>query len=332
MTALSLDTDSATAAGVRAAAERLRDKAVRTPLLENERLNEITGGRIFLKAEVLQHFGAFKFRGAYNLISQLSAAERANGVVAWSSGNHAQGVAYAAQLVGTKATIVMPADAPAVKADNVRKLGAEIISYDRYSDDREAISRRIVEERGMVLAPSFDHPKIIEGQGTTALEVVEDATAKGVSLDAFVVCCGGGGLTSGCALALESVSPQTQVWIAEPEGFDETWASIRRGERLTADVTRPTICDAIATPSPGRLTFPIMQRLVRGGVTLTENDVRDAMRFAFQHLKLVVEPGGAVALAAVLSGKFEAKGKSVALTLSGGNVDAAFFASVLERR
>ncbi|MEO1136112.1 MAG: threonine/serine dehydratase [Pseudomonadota bacterium] len=332
MTALSLDTDSATAAGVRSAAERLRGKAVRTPLLENDALNEVAGGRVFLKAEVLQHFGSFKFRGAYNLISQLSAAERANGVLAWSSGNHAQGIAYAAQLVGTRATIVMPADVPAVKADNVRKLGAEIVSYDRYSEDREAISRRIVEERGMILAPSFDHPQIMEGQGTTALEVIEDTNARGVSLDAFLVCCGGGGLTSGCALALEEVSPQTQVWIAEPEGFDETWASIRHGERLTADVTRPTICDAIATPSPGRLTFPIMQRLVRGGVTLTEDDVRVAMMFAFQHLKLVVEPGGAVALAAVLSGKFDAKGKSVALTLSGGNVDAAFFASVLERR
>lgn len=332
MTVLSLDASAATAAGVRAAAERLRGKAVRTPLLENEALNEAAGGRVLLKAEMLQHYGAFKFRGAYNLMSQLSAAERANGVLAWSSGNHAQGVAYAARLVGTKATIVMPADAPAVKADNVKKLGAEIIVYDRYSEDREEISRRIVEERGLALAPSFDHPHIIEGQGTTALETVEDAKQRGLGLDAFIVCCGGGGLTSGCALALEDVSPQTEVWIAEPEGFDETWASIRDGVRHQADISRYTICDAIATPSPGLLTLPIMQRLVRGGVTLTEDEVREAMIFAFQHLKLVVEPGGAVALAAVLSGKFEARGKVTALTLSGGNVDPALFASILERR
>lgn len=322
---------SITADGVRRAAGRLFGKAVRTPLLENEALNTIAGGRVLLKAEVLQHYGAFKFRGGYNLISQLSEEERRKGILAWSSGNHAQGVAYAARLVGASATIIMPADAPEVKADNVRKLGAEIIPYDRYSEDREAIAHDIVKERGMVLAPSFDHPHIIEGQGTVALETVDDAQARGLSLDAFIICCGGGGLTSGCAVALADVSPATEVWIAEPEGFDETWASIRDGKRHTADIARHTICDAIASPTPGRLTLPIMQKLVRGGLTLTEDDVRKAMVFAFQHLKLVVEPGGAVALAAVLSGKFDAKGKTVALTLSGGNVDGALFASILEQ-
>jgi len=314
---------------VRQAAARLEGKAVRTPLLESEALNEHVGGRVLIKAEVLQRYGSFKFRGAYNLISQLKKEQRRNGVLAWSSGNHAQGVALAAKLFDTKAAIVMPKDAPKIKAQNVKKLGAEIITYDRYTQDREEIAMRILRERGMALAPSYDHPHIVEGQGTLALEVWEDAGARGAALDAFIVCCGGGGLTSGCATILDEVSPKTQVWIAEPEGYDEAWASIEAGERLKADVTRPTICDAIATPSPGWLTFPIMQRLVRGGVTLTEQEVRAAMIFAFQHLKLVVEPGGAVALAALLSRKFDGAGKTTGITLSGGNVDPALFASIL---
>ena len=320
------------AAGVRRAAERLQGRAIRTPVIENETLNEAAGGRVFVKAEVLQHYGSFKFRGAYNLISQLTAAERARGILAWSSGNHAQGVAYAARMMGAKATILMPKDAPAVKMRNVRMLGAEIVVYDRYAEDREAIAERMVAERGMVLAPSFDHSQIIDGQGTLALDTFEDVRARGAALDAFIVCCGGGGLTSGCATILEDVQPRTEKWIAKPEGFDEAWSSIRSGARQRADITRRTICDAIATPSPGRLTFPIMQRLVRGGVTLTEADVRQAMMFAFEHLKLVVEPGGAVALAAVLSRKFDGSGKNTAVTLSGGNVDAALFAAVLEGR
>ena len=187
-------------------------------------------------------------------------------------------------------------------------------------------------ERGLVLAPPFDHPHTIEGQGTAALEVFEDATARGMALDAFITCCGGGGLTAGCATILADVSPQTEVWIAEPEGFDESWASIRDGVRHFADAARQTLCDALATPTPGKLTLPIMQRLVRGGVTLDEDEVRRAMIFAHQNLKLTVEPGGAVALAAVLSGKFDARGKTVGLTLSGGNVDAAVFAAILEGR
>jgi len=233
-------------------------------------------------------------------------------------------------MMGAHATIIMPADAPAVKMNNVKALGGEVITYDRRRENREAIGGRIAEERGASIAPPFDHPHTIEGQGTAALETYEDAAAQGLSLDAFIVCCGGGGLTSGCATILEDVSPDTEVWIAEPEGYDETWASIRDGEVRRADVTFPTLCDAIATPSPGKLTLPIMSRLVRGGVTLTEADVRQAMIFAYQHLKLVVEPGGAVALAAVLSGKFDAKGKTTALTLSGGNVDASLFAAVLD--
>mgnify|MGYP003700501117 CR=1 FL=1 len=324
-----LDEKSVTPDGVRAAATRLTGQAVRTPLLENEVLNKTVGGRVLIKAEVLQRYGSFKFRGAYNLISQLSTEQRKNGVLAWSSGNHAQGVALASRLVGAQATIIMPEDAPAIKSRNVKDLGAEIITYDRYSEDREAIAETILQERGMALAPSYDHPHIVEGQGTLALEAWEDATARGAGIDAFVICCGGGGLTSGCATILEDVSPQTEVWIAEPEGYDEAWASIEAGERIKADVTKPTICDAIATPTPGRLTFPIMKRLVRGGVSLSEAEVRAAMIFAYQHLKLVVEPGGAVALAALLSRKFDATAKTTAITLSGGNVDPALFSSII---
>lgn len=332
MDASLLNSAPISADGVRAAAARLSGKAVRTPLIENQTLNEIVGGRVLLKAEVLQHFGSFKFRGAYNLVSQLNEEERRRGILAWSSGNHAQGVAFAARMAKAHATIIMPADAPSIKTDNVKALGADIIPYDRYSEDREAIAERIIAEKGMILAPSFDHPHIIEGQGTTALETFEDAGARGLALDAFIVCCGGGGLTAGCATILEEVSPQTEVWIAEPEGFDETWASIRDGVRHRADVSRRTICDAIATPSPGRLTLPIMERLVRGGLTVSEEDVRKAMVFAWRELKLVVEPGGAAALAGLLCGKFDAKGKTIALTLSGGNVDAPLFAAILEGR
>lgn len=325
------ETAPITAAGVRAAAERLKGHAVRTPLIENEFLNDIAGGRVLVKAEVLQHCGSFKFRGAFNLVSQLSAAERERGVLAWSSGNHGQGIARAAKFFETPATIVMPADAPKMKLEKVRSFGAEIVPYDRYSEDREEIARPIQEERGMVLAPSYDHPHIIEGQGTLGLEVYEEAAAMDAPLDAFIICCGGGGLTSGCATIFEEVAPETEIWIAEPEGFDEAWASVRDGERRHADITRKTICDAIATPTLGRLTFPIMQRLVKGGVTLTEEDVCRAMVFAYKYLKLVVEPGGAAALAAILSKKFRAQGKTVAITLSGGNVDAPLFASILSR-
>lgn len=322
--------NNVTAHGVRRAASRLAGHAIRTPLVENEFLNEIAGGRVLAKAEVLQHCGSFKFRGAFNLISQLTKEERKNGVLAWSSGNHAQGVARAARFFEMPATIIMPADAPALKVEKVRAFGAEIISYNRYTDDREEIARPIQEQRGMTLAPSYDHPQIIEGQGTLALEIYEDASALDAPLDAFIACCGGGGLTSGCATLLEEVSPETEIWIAEPEGFDETWASIRDGERQHADIRRKTICDAIATPTPGRLTLPVMQRLVKGGVSLTEEEVCRAMVFAYKYLKLVVEPGGAVALAAILSKKFDARGKVTAITLSGGNVDPPLFASILE--
>ena len=315
--------------GVFRAAERLRGKAALTPLIENETLNDRVGGRIFLKCETLQHTGSFKFRGAYNRLSQLTADERKCGVLAWSSGNHAQGVALAGRILNVPATIVMPADAPAIKAERVRGYGAEIIAYDRYKDDRETLGRRIAAERGLALAPSYDHADIIEGQGTLALEAAAQAKEAGAAFDVFVTCCGGGGMTAGCILALEAVSPSTEPFIAEPEGFDETWASIRDGVRQRADVTRKTLCDAIATPEPGELTLPVMARRVKGGASLTEAEIREAVAFAFKYLKLVVEPGGAAALAAVLAGKIPVKGRNVALTLSGGNVDPGLYGEII---
>lgn len=324
-------TETATAAGVRAAANRIKGAAVETPLLENEWLNERVGGRVLMKAETLQHGGSFKFRGAMNRLSKMSEDERRRGVLAWSSGNHAQGVARAARIFGVRSIIVMPKDAPALKVAQVKAYGGEIVFFDRYTEDREAIGRRIAEEEGMALAPSYDHIDIIEGQGTLALEAAMQAAARSASLDAFVVCCGGGGLTSGCATIFEEVSPKTEVFIAEPEGYDETWASIVAGRKMKADVTRKTICDAIATPTPGDLTFPIMQRLVRGGFSLSDDEIAETLAWAFKYLKLVIEPGGAAALAAVYHRKLKADGRTIGLTLSGGNVDPDLFAAILAR-
>ena len=317
-------------AGIEAAAQRLAGKAISTPLVENAELNAIARGRILLKLETLQHCGSFKFRGAYNKLASLTQEQRARGVLAWSSGNHAQGVARAGKLLGVRATIVMPKDAPAIKAERVRADGAEIVLYDRYTEDREAIGRRIAAERGFVLAPSFDDVDIIEGQGTLALEAAAQARALDASFARFIVPCGGGGMTAGCALALERRSPAAEMWIAEPEFYDETWRSIRSGEKKRADSRKPTLCDAIATPAPGDLTLPVMRRLVRGGAAVSDDEVRAAIAFAFKYLKLVIEPGGAAALAAVLSGKIAADGKTIGVVLSGGNVDAGLFAECLE--
>ncbi len=323
--------DKVTATGVRAAADRIRGAAVVTPLLENEWLNARAGGRVLMKAETLQHGGSFKFRGAMNRLSKLTPEERQRGVLAWSSGNHAQGVARAARLFRTPATIVMPRDAPALKVAQVKAYGGEIIFFDRYSEDREAIGRRIAAERGLALAPSYDHIDIIEGQGTLALEAVDQARAAGAVFDAFVICCGGGGMTSGCATILEEISPKTEIYIAEPEGFDETWASIKAGRKLTADIAQKTLCDALATPSPGDITFPIMHRLVKGGFTISDDEVSETIAWAFKYLKLVLEPGGAAALAAVYHRKIDAAGRTLGLTLSGGNIDPSLYATILRR-
>lgn len=315
--------------GVRQAAKRIDGFAVKTPLIENDLLNKKVGGRILMKAEVLQHCGSFKFRGAFNRLSKLTDAEKKRGVLAWSSGNHAQGVARAAAYFNIPATIIMPADTPALKVEKVLAYGAKIVTYDRYSEDREAIGKPLAEKHGYALAPSYDHPDIIEGQGTVALESVEQAEQLGTKIDAFITCCGGGGLTAGCAIILEEISPKTDVIIAEPENFDETWASIQTGERQYCDITQKSICDAIATPTPGKLTLPILNKLVRGGITITEEEAKQAIVFAYKYLKLVLEPGGAVALAAVLSGKIETKQRTIGLTLSGGNIDPDLFAEIL---
>lgn len=318
-------------AGVRDAALRIKDAAIVTPLLENEWLNARAGGRVLMKAESLQHGGSFKFRGAMTRLSRLAPDERARGVLAFSSGNHAQGVARAARLYGTRSVIVMPKDAPALKVAQVRAYGGEIVFYDRYTEDREAIGGEIARARGLALAPPFDHIDTIEGQGTVALEAAAQAAAMGATLDAFLVCCGGGGLTAGCATILEEISPRTEMMIAEPAGFDETWASIRAGERLKADPSARTICDALAAPMPGSITFPINQRRVTAGFSVTDDEVLETLAWAFKYLKLVLEPGGAAALAAVYHGKVRPSGGAIGITLSGANVDPPLFASALSR-
>ncbi|GAB4518347.1 MAG: threonine/serine dehydratase [Parvularculaceae bacterium] len=323
--------ETPSAAGVMDAAKRLAGVVMRTPMLESPVLNDRIGGRALLKPEVLQHCGSFKFRGAYNRLSRLSEAEKARGVVAWSSGNHAQGVALAAKRLGVQATIIMPKDAPALKIERVKALGGEIILYDRYTEDREAIGRALAGERNSVLVPSYDDRYIIEGQGTAALELAEDAARAGVALDALLVCCGGGGLTAGCALALSAISPQTEIIAVEPAGFDDTARSLAAGKRVSNNPSARSICDAILTPTPGELTFDVMRKLRVGSAAVTDEQVLDAMAFAFKHLKLVVEPGGAVALTALLSGAYDASGKTVGVLLSGGNVEPAMFARALER-
>jgi threonine dehydratase len=315
--------------GVLDAARQIAGQAVRTPLIESPALNERLGGRVLLKAETLQYAGAFKFRGAYNRISRLTDDEKARGVVAYSSGNHAQAVAAAARLVGTSAIIVMPADSPRVKVEGVIAFGGEVRTYDRYAESREAIGEEIAATRGSVLVRPFDDPFVIEGQGTVGLEIVEQADA---SLDQLLCGTSGGGLIAGINLALAARSPDTRVVGVEPTAYNDTQISLAAGERLThSPVAHPSICDALMTDRPGELTFPINRRLERV-VTVTDAEVAEAVRYAFRVLKLVVEPGGAVSLAALLAGKVSAKGLTTAVVLSGGNVDPALFAAIIEDR
>ena len=317
-----------TSSDIEAAARRLDGIAVRTPLIRNAELDRVAGGSVLVKAENLQVAGSFKIRGAYNLMSQLSAADAARGVVAFSSGNHAQGVAMAGGLLGISAAIVMPEDAPRAKMDNTKRLGGEVITYDRYREDREAIARHIASQRGARLVPSYDHDHIIAGQGTVGLEIAEQSKACGTYPDQALINCGGGGLSSGSAVALKAEFPSISVRTVEPEAFDDTARSIESGERLRVDSGAHSICDALLADSPGRLPFEIHTRLFDSGVVVSDDEVRAAMRFAFRHFKLVVEPGGAVSLAAVLSGKVATAGKTTAIVLSGGNVDFDVFASI----
>lgn len=313
--------DICSLADIRAAAARIKGHAVRTPLLTNVALDERTGGRIFIKPEMLQRIGAFKFRGAYNRLVQIPAADRPKGVVAWSSGNHAQGVALAAKMLGIPATIIMPADTPAMKLGNTRALGARVVTYDRYSENREAIGTKLAAETGAVIVPPYDDRDIIAGQGTVGLEIAEDAAAMGVVLDDVVVCCGGGGLTAGVATAIKALSPSTRVWTAEPATHDDTRRSLEKGEPVSNPPDARSICDAIVTPTPGKLTFPINKALLAGGLSVTDEEVLTAVAYSLETLKLVVEPGAAVALAAILAGKLPTRDRTIAIVMSGGNVD-----------
>jgi len=314
---------------VMAARGRIAALVVRTPMLRHPLLDQITGGTILLKPETLQRTGSFKLRGASNAILQLDAAQRRAGVVTHSSGNHAQATAFAAASVGASATIFMPDDAPAIKVESTRWWGAEIRRYDRHADDREGMTRAHAAETGAVLVPPFDHPDVIAGQGTLALELVEDAEAAGFTMDALLACTGGGGLIAGCALAIEGASPGTRIYAVEPAGWDDTGRSLASGQRETNAPGGSTLCDALLAKSPGKLTFAVNQPRLAGGIAVTDDEVMAAIRFAFSHLKLVVEPGGAVCLAALLAGKFDARGKIVGAVLSGGNVDADVFGRAL---
>ncbi len=320
---------SVTFADIEAAAARLAGHAVETPLLENPALNERLGGRVLIKPETLQRVGAFKFRGAYNRLSQLSAAERVGGVVAFSSGNHAQGVALAARLLGMPALIVMPADAPRIKVEATRAYGAEVRFYDRAKDDREALAAAAAAERGAVVVPAFDDEHVIAGQGTAGLEIVRQAEARGTAIDLLLGPVGGGGLMAGVSVALHALSPATRLYGVEPAGFDDTRLSLEAGERRGAPPAPRSLCDALESPMPGKLTFPILRDRLSGMFTATDAEVTAAMAYAFATLKLVVEPGGVVALAALLSGKIALEGRTAAIILSGGNVDSELFSKAI---
>lgn len=320
-----------TFADIEAAAARLEGWAVKTPLVESPALNARLGLRVLLKCETLQRVGAFKFRGAFNRLVQLTPEEKTRGVVAFSSGNHAQGVALAAKLLGVPALIVMPSDAPKVKAEATAGYGAEVRFYDRLTESREKISAAIAAERGAVLVPAFDDPHIIAGQGVAGVELVTQARALGAELGTVMAPCSGGGLLAGTALAVKALSPNTVLMGAEPEGYDDTLKSLQAGERRPMTPTRRTLCDALETPCPGELTFPILARTVTDVGVVTDAEVAEAVRVAFSTLKLVVEPGGAAALAALLAGKVKPHGDTVGVILSGGNIDPELFTRILRR-
>jgi threonine dehydratase len=314
---------------IESAARQIAPYAHETPLLEFAELNALAGGRVLLKAEHLQRTGSFKFRGACNMISRIDAAQAPGGVVAYSSGNHAQGVAEAARLFGFCAVLIMPEDAPEIKKRGVISRGGEIVSYDRSRESREEIAEKITRARGAVLAPPFEDERIIAGQGTAGLEMVWQAKATGARLDALYVPCSGGGLVSGCAIAVKHAHAQTQVFAVEPEGFEDMRRSLEAGERKRNATLSGSICDALLAPEPGELAFSISRHLLDGAISVSDDEVRYAAGFALRNLKQVVEPGGAAALALVLSGKVDLKGKVTGIVLSGGNADEAFLTEIL---
>ncbi|MBK1635193.1 threonine ammonia-lyase [Rhodovulum adriaticum] len=316
---------------IEAAADRLAGHARVTPLLSSPFLDEVAGRRVLVKPECLQHTGSFKFRGGWSAVSALPVAQRARGVIAFSSGNHAQGVARAAALHDAPAVIIMPSDAPRLKIANTRALGAEVVLYDRANEDRDALGARLAEERGLTLVKPFDEPQVIAGQGTCGLEIAAQAEQAGVTQADVLVPCGGGGLTSGVALALEDRAPGLRARPVEPEGFDDTARSLASGRIERNARLAGSICDAIITPSPGQITFPIMQRLCGPGLAVTEDEALRAMAAAFLRLKIVLEPGGAVALAAALYHPDRVSGEAVIAVASGGNVDPDLFRTALDR-
>lgn len=314
-----------------AAAARLKGQAVETPLLESELLNRQLDCRLLIKAECLQHTGSFKFRGAFNAISQLTAEQQAQGVIAYSSGNHAQAVAFAARKAGITSTIVMPADAPAIKIENTRRYGAEVILYDRKKESRENIAAKLQAERGGTLIPPFEHPDVIAGQGTVGLEIAQRCQQIDLRPDLLLIPCSGGGLTAGTGTALKSTFPEAQIYAIEPEGYEDTRLSLQAGEPVTIEPAHTSICDALLLTHPGTLTFSINRPLLSGALAVSDSEALFAMRAAQEFFKLVLEPGGAVALAAVLSGKLDVRGKSVIVIGSGGNADPAVLKAAWEK-
>lgn len=310
---------------IRTAAARLQGKVIHTPLLEADLLNEQLGGRILFKPECLQYTGSFKFRGALNKISTLTPEQRQRGVVAYSSGNHAQGVAAAAKAAGIHAKIVIPEDAPALKIQNTRDYGAEVILYNRYTESREAIGAEIAQREGRILIPPYDDYDIMAGQGTLGLEIAEALTDMGIQADALLCPCGGGGLIAGVSTAMKALSPATAVYAVEPEGFDDTQRSLLSGQREQNATQGGSICDSIVTPQPGELTFAVNRNTLSGALIADETAVRQAMQLAFSRLKLVVEPGGVAGLAALINAQYDCSGKTVVVVLSGGNVDLTTF-------
>jgi threonine dehydratase len=317
------------AADIDAAARVVAPFAVRTPLLSFPVLNERAGTKVFLKPEMLQRTGSFKFRGAFNKLSSIPQDKRSGGVVAFSSGNHAQGVAAAAKILNMQATIVMPADSPLTKRERTKAYGAEVVLYDRDREDREAIANDIADKLGATLVRPYDDPFVIAGQGTAGREIAEDMAALGLVPDIVVAPASGGGLIAGVATAVKARFPQAEVIVAEPEGYDDHALSLRVGHREAHPAAAPTICDALMAAMPGEMTFSINSKLLAKGVSVTDAEVGAAVAFAYRELKLVVEPGGAVGLAALLAGRIDARDKNVVIVLSGGNVDAELFAKLV---
>jgi len=314
-----------------AAADRIRGEAILTPVLRHPLLDRLTGATVLIKPENLQRSGSFKFRGAFNRLSQIPPQDRPKGVVACSSGNHAQGVAASAELLGMPATIVMPADAPSIKLERTRGYGATVVTYDRASEDREAIAAKLCQESGATFVHPYDDPGVISGQGTVGLELADQAAALGLQLDDVLACTGGGGLSGGIALALAERSPATVFHTVEPAGFDDYKRSLQAGRRLSNPAKTGSVCDALLSETPGEIGFSILRELAGEGLTVTDEEALAAVAFAFRELKLVVEPGGAAALAAILSAKLTMSGKVLGFVITGGNIDPQMLMTALSR-